>query len=212
MQFRVGNFNLRNLTLPNFQFYEQLQYSQSEYDDKCSWCTQQLKNMSADIFSFQEVFHFEPLQQICLDSQLYEAAPLCPITNGGEPHVGLVSKFPIKEWRLIKEFPENIQTQDFQSFRRPLIQATVELPNNSLVRIFAVHLKSKRALFLNEENTHDLQIISAGLARSLRLRSLEACALRQLLSDNPTIPTIVVGDFNATLANGEIRGGDLWVK
>ena len=198
MQFRVGNFNLRNLALPNFQFYEQLKYSQSEYEEKCAWCTQQLQTMSADIVSFQEVFHFEALQKICEESMLYRELPICPINLVGEPRVGLVSKFPIKEWSLIEDLPPNIQNHAFQSFRRPLLKAIIELPNNTLLRVFAIHLKSKRALFLKDDNTHELQDISAGLARSLTLRSLEACAIRQFISEDPTIPTVVVGDFNDT--------------
>jgi len=202
MDFRIGNFNLRNLTIPNFRFYENLEYSEEEYQQKCFWCTEQLKKMSADIVAFQEVFHYEPLHKICLESGLYGDDPhiICPMGNAAEPRVGLVSKYPILHWTLHEDFPENCKTREFQKFRRPLIEAHINISTTStaqIVRIFAVHLKSKRALFVNE-NPYDIIEVSQGIARSLRLRSQEAIALRQLLCLEPDIPTVVVGDFNDT--------------
>ena len=146
MEFRVGNFNLRNLTLPNFRFYENLMYSAEEYQKKCDWCIQQLKNMSACVVAFQEVFHYEPLQKICIESGLYSASPnpLCPSSDESEPRVALVSKYPITEWHTHTLFPTSCQTDEFQSFRRPFIEAIIELPSadgneTRQVRIFAVH-------------------------------------------------------------------------
>jgi endonuclease/exonuclease/phosphatase family metal-dependent hydrolase len=204
MEFRVGNFNLRNLTLPNFRFYENLMYSEEEYQKKCNWCVQQLKNMSAPIVAFQEVFHYKPLHDICVESGLYSTKPnlLCPSSDESEPRVALVSKYPITEWKTHTLFPSSCQTKEFQSFRRPFIEATIEIPcsetnETRLVRIFAVHLKSKRALFVDED-PYDIEGVSLGLARSLRLRCQEAIALRHLINQNLDIPNIIIGDFNDT--------------
>ena len=119
-------------------------------------------------------------------------------SDESEPRVALVSKYPVKEWESLQYFPEEYQTEEFQAFRRPLICAIIELPNKEYIRVFAVHLKSKRGLFLEGENLHDLQTLSRGIVRSLHLRSLEALSLRYYLSQNDHIPTIVVGDFNDT--------------
>ena len=128
MEFRIGNFNLRNLTLPNFLFYENLEYSEEEYMQKCRWCSDQLKKMSADIVAFQEVFHYEPLHKICEDSGIYDETShiICPMGIESSPRVGLVSKKPILRWILHENFPEECQTTEFQQFRRPLIEAYID--------------------------------------------------------------------------------------
>ncbi len=202
MEFRVGNFNLRNLTLPNFLFYENLEYSEEEYTQKCRWCSEQLTNMAADIVAFQEVFHYEPLHKICEESGLYGDNPhiICPMGVESSPRVGLVSKHPILRWILHENFPEECQTTEFQQFRRPLIEAYIDMSTatkKQIVRVFAVHMKSKRALFVDEQ-PHNIIGASKGIARSLRLRTQEAIALRQLINQDIDTPTVVVGDFNDT--------------
>lgn len=202
MEFRVGSFNLRNLTLPNFRFYENLMYSNEEYEQKLHWCHQQLQNMNADIVSFQEVFHAEPLKEICVQSGLYGTDPyiVCPSCDGSEPRVALVSRFPIIEWNEHTELPKSCQTDEFVSFRRPFIEAVIEIPTQSTplkLRVFSVHLKSKRPLIIDEDPL-DMEGVCKGLARSLRLRAQEAIGLRHLIQKRIDLPTIVMGDFNDT--------------
>lgn len=202
MEFRVGSFNLRNLTVPNFRFYENLIYSQEEYHQKTQWCSQQLQNMDAAIVSFQEVFHSQPLKDLCIQSGLYGENPniVCPSCDEGEPRVALVSKFPVKEWTEHTELPISCQTEEFVSFRRPFIEAVIEVPtekSTQLVRVFSVHLKSKRALLVDEDPM-DMEGVCKGLARSLRLRAQEAIGIRNIIQQRIDLPTIVMGDFNDT--------------
>ena len=202
MEFRVGSFNLRNLTIPNFRFYENLIYSQEEYHQKIHWCSQQLQNMNADIVSFQEVFHSQPLKELCIRSGLYGTNPniICPSCDEEEPRVALLSTFPIIEWKQHTELPHSCQTEEFVSFRRPFIEAIIEIPianSTQLVRVFSVHLKSKRALMVDEDPL-EIEGVCKGLARSLRLRAQEAIGIRNIIQQRIEIPTIVMGDFNDT--------------
>ena len=202
MEFRVGSFNLRNLVLPNFRFYEDLIYSDGEYQQKIHWCSQQLQNMNAQIVSFQEVFHAAPLKELCVQSGLYGDSPyiICPSCDGTEPRVALVSTFPIIEWKEHTELPQSCQTEEFISFRRPFIEAVIEIPvenSTQLLRVFSVHLKSKRPLLIDEDPL-DVEGVCTGLARSLRLRAQEAIGLRHLIQKRIDLPTIVMGDFNDT--------------
>lgn len=203
MEFRIGTFNLRNLTLPNFRFYENLMYTEEEYLQKCAWSIQQLKNMDAPLVAFQEVFHLEPLEKICIESGVFGTTPhiICPSCDEDEPRVALASAYPIQSWTEHIEFPEELKTEEFNTFRRPFIEAIVQIPATDTsaakkIRIFAVHLKSKRPLLEAEEDNHNIETVCVGLARALNLRAQEAIALRHLINQNLDIPTIVLGDFN----------------
>ncbi|MEC7986503.1 MAG: endonuclease/exonuclease/phosphatase family protein, partial [Myxococcota bacterium] len=197
MLFRVGNFNLRNLTLPNFEFYENLSYSPQEYEEKIQWTANQLRKMNAHIVSFQEVFHYQALCEACERSGIYpNIVPICPKTEESEPRVGFISTFPIEEWSIIQEFPTECQTPDFHSFRRPLLKATLRLPNGAKIIFFAVHLKSRRAMFQEKEDPFNPIHIAQGTARSLLYRAKEAIALRKLFIDSITSNTIMAGDLN----------------
>ena len=158
--------------------------------------------MNANIVSFQEVFHSKPLMDLCISSGLYGESPsiICPSCDEEEPRVALVSTFPIVEWKLHSELPLSCQTDEFTSFRRPFIEAIIEIPteDSSLrIRVFSVHLKSKRALLVDED-PHDMEGVCKGLVRSLRLRAQEAIGIRSIIQQRIDLPTIVMGDFNDT--------------
>ena len=182
IHFSIANFNVNNLVSPNVAYYGSLSYTQELYSAKLQWCSEQLRRMNADVVVFQEVFHTEALQDLCTRSGLYsEAHILAPHTGEEKPRVAIVSKFPITEFSSHAEIPLDCRSPEHSQFRRPPLQATIQLSEGCSIRLFAVHLKSKRPEYLDRENPEDLLTQAKGAARSLRIRSGEAVAIRKLL-------------------------------
>ena len=48
-RFKIGTFNLYNLVLPNVTYYANKKYSQSDYDKKTAWISNQLKSMDLHV-------------------------------------------------------------------------------------------------------------------------------------------------------------------
>lgn len=196
MQLTIGTFNLRNLALPHVNIYKDLRYTEQEYRSKVSWSAEQLKRMNADIVAFQECFNEKALLELKDRSGYQEAAHLFPREEEGEPCVALLSRLPIKSSKIIAALPENCCTDEFQHFRRPLLHTKIQLSSKQNIHIFAVHLKSKQPLLTDDSDPFDPIAITQGLARSLRLRSVEAMAIRQLVLNVLPEPVIVLGDLN----------------
>ncbi|MGB5975266.1 MAG: endonuclease/exonuclease/phosphatase family protein, partial [Nodosilinea sp.] len=72
-QFRVGTFNLNNLTLPDREFYSGEVYSQADYLKKLAWIGSQLDRMRVDIVGFQEVFHRGALKEALHRSEYHQS-------------------------------------------------------------------------------------------------------------------------------------------
>ena len=193
----IANFNLNNLVSPNVLYYENLSYTQEEYDIKLNWCSQQLQRMNADIVAFQEVFHFEAIQELCKRSILYKSAQLIsPRTEENEPRVALVSRFPIVQVESYSTLPTDLSTPLCTQFRRPPLRVIVQLQNEQLLQIFVLHLKSKLPDFLEHETKTDLLLYAKATARSLNIRTTEALAIRSLVLKHNHLPTIIIGDLN----------------
>ena len=193
----IANFNLHNLVSPNVLYYENLSYTQEEYDIKLNWCAQQLQRMNADIVAFQEVFHSEALQELCTRSILYKSAQiLSPHTEEDEPRIALVSRLPIVDFDSYSVLPEELSTPYCTHFRRPPLRATVRLENNKELQIFVLHLKSKLPEYVDNESNTDLLAQAKATARSLNIRATEAVAIRTLVLAHNHLPTILVGDLN----------------
>ncbi len=208
-QFKIATFNLYNLVLADHIYYGNQKYSQEEYDKKKMWIEQQLLNMDANIIGFQEVFHREALEEILSNIPKYkktvEENNLIVVDGGGQnPSVGLVSTFPILEYQIIEEYPddaklihiiENYRTE----FYRPVIKARIKLNDNLDCWVFVTHLKSKRPKFRKNADMDDLLERAIGEVNSLMLRASGSVALRSALirtmKENDT-PVIVLGDLN----------------
>ncbi len=203
---KVGTFNLLNLALPETKFYGNQQYNKEDYSKKKKWIKQQFDKMDADIIGFQELFDEEALREIMNEYPAYQKAHLCVSERkGGAPAVALLSKFPIKSYKVYKDFPELLDvdgmTVPFKDFSRPVLKADIEIRPDLIITVFVAHLKSKRALFPDKVDRFDPLEISKGEARSLLLRATEANALRTIMMDSlkkSTTPVIALGDFNDT--------------
>jgi endonuclease/exonuclease/phosphatase family metal-dependent hydrolase len=204
---KIGTFNLYNLHLPDVVYYEDRRYSQVEYERKRAWLAARLDSMEADIVGFQEIWRREALEDVLartvkFGEDRYLTASE-PETDG--IFVGLVSRFPVTEADYIADLPASAAMifeagpLPIEKFSRPVLRASVELPEIGVARVFVAHLKSKRPEFLPNEDPDDFHHDAVAKARALVRRAVEAVGLRHLLlaemSNNRT-PVIVLGDLN----------------
>jgi predicted extracellular nuclease len=203
--FRVGTFNLRNLALPNQDFYHE-RYTVEEYNKKRLWTAEQLNRMQADVVGFQEVFHQQALRELLSTSLFcrnFASVVALPITD--TPAVALASRFPIIDYKVIREFPAAARLQmegaelPFTHFSRPVLSVRLRLNDQVECSVFVVHLKSKRPIVSRGADHEDPIERAKGQARALMLRTAEAIALRLILMEvlqNREHPVIVMGDMN----------------
>jgi len=209
--FSVGTFNVLNLALPGVQFYEsQTPYSVREYERRCQWIGSQMDLMAADILACQEIFNLQALKGAVACSQyMGQAHVLAPQTDQTplKPRLALLSRFPIVEFSCHTEIalldqvtPPGLVPHRY--FSRPVLEALIDV-NHQKLRLFTVHLKSKRPDLLEGEDERDPAVYARAMARSLARRTAEALAVRQLIVQrllHTPEPLIVLGDFNDSIA------------
>ena len=222
-QVTLATFNLLNLAAAGFKFYDnQDVYTQSEYRDKTRWTAAQLTQLRADVVACEEVFSEQALRD-CVDASewMRGATVLVPHTDtvGTDghylPRVGVISKLKILEWHSHEDIPPSArvtlpdhQTATLQHtrFSRPVLEVLVETSRDPAysrpMRLFVLHLKSKRPDFNVGDNERLPQIVAMANHRSLLKRSAEAAGVRQLVVDrlwHTAEPVAVMGDFNDVL-------------
>jgi endonuclease/exonuclease/phosphatase family metal-dependent hydrolase len=203
---RIGTFNLLNLTVPEMLYYNKQKISGEDFSRKKAWINQQLDAMNADIVGFQELFHESALRNILNDNPNYENARIVVGHNKeGLPSVGLFSRFPITDFQVFNEFPEQLVvdglTIPFTNFSRPVLKCTVQVRPDLHFIVVVAHLKSKRPMIADGADGRDPVEVAKGQARSLLMRSAEANALRTVLMNvlkERDYPVIVMGDLNDT--------------
>jgi endonuclease/exonuclease/phosphatase family metal-dependent hydrolase len=205
--FSVATFNVLNLACPGVQFYDsQLPYSEQEHERRCKWIGSQMDLMAADIVACQEVFNVQALRDaLACSKRMVQAQVLAPYTDQSPllPRLALVSRFPVLQSHSHTEIALADQVTPPGSpphthFSRPVLEALIDV-NGQPVRVFTVHLKSKRPDLLEGENAEDPAIYARGMARSLARRTAEALAVRQIIIQrlwHTREPLIVLGDFN----------------
>jgi predicted extracellular nuclease len=201
---RVGTFNLLNLTVPEYVYYNKQKISAEDFSKKKAWINGQLNIMDADIVGFQELFQEEALRNILNDNPNYQNAKMVVGHNKeGLPSVGLFSRYPIVDYQVINNFPEQLDIDGlkvpFTEFSRPVIVCTVKVRKDLHITVVVAHLKSKRPKIAEGADPNDPVEIAKGQCRSLLLRAAEANALRHVLMDVLEYrkqPVIVMGDLN----------------
>lgn len=207
-RFKVATFNLFNLAMPGTLFYRNEGYTESLYQRKRAWISEQLRSLDGDLVGFQEVFEEQALRDVLSESGLYEDAEvIVGERKGSSPSVALVSRYPVIEHCSIPDFPICAQvglqsaSVKVSQFSRPVVCARVEIRPGLCVHVYVVHLKSKNPLLGEEADLHAPMQRAIGKAKSLVLRSCEATALRclmlQTMAGNDD-PVIVMGDINDT--------------
>lgn len=205
-------------------------YSPEEYNAKLAWTAALLRETGASLIGFQEIFHVDALQALAnqIGGGIIVHAPGATRAKNERdgralwPKVGLVSAHPVEDVVSISEIPAaarfNVPLRDpdscverlidlaYDKFERPVLKARVRLPGDIPCTVFVCHLKSKRPLFLqDEEKTQSDPLVRAKAAiRALIKRGAEAAGLRALVLDvirdkapgERGMPCVVMGDLN----------------
>ncbi len=226
---KVASFNAYNLVRAGVPFYSSKAYSEAELALKLAWTGRLIAETGAQIIGFQEVFHEAPLAEAValagFGAATVRAPGATPEENEADgkalgPKVGIATTLPVEALETIVDFParavlqvpaihpatrvESVLDVPFTSFNRPVLKARLRLPNGFPCTVFVAHLKSKRPMLLDGEDSRDPLVRAKGAIRALLLRGAEAAALRALVLDvirDPLPgergePCIVLGDLN----------------
>ncbi len=213
-QITLATFNMLNLADAGFAFYPNAEpYTAQEYAAKIAWTAAQLDTLRADVVLCQEVFSLKALQD-CVDASAWMRgatvqAPHTDVVNErGEkqPRVGIISRLPLSNVQSHTELPNMAQLTlpdgtKHTKFSRPVLEATVDVHGQGL-RLFTVHLKSKRPDWLDGANEDDPHEYTKAQLQSLMKRAAEAAGVRELLIArlwHTGEPVVIMGDFNDTL-------------
>jgi predicted extracellular nuclease len=218
MKFAVATFNTENLITAEKPIYNaaDVRYTNAQYDAKTDWVRRQLVRMDADIIGFQEIFETEALRD-CLRGTRMENWHLADAGPCGKlPVNAILSRFPILKTEIVREIPFDFDFFDdkamspesthivlpIQRFSRGVLCADIQIDEKTVVTVIVAHLKSKRPTLPEgaDRNTATYTELAKGNIRALIRRGVEACGLRQILSDaitrNPKQPIILMGDLN----------------
>jgi endonuclease/exonuclease/phosphatase family metal-dependent hydrolase len=209
---RIATINCLNLALAGRRTYDGFApYTPDEYIAKTQWLATLFDRLAADFVLVQEVFHEQALSDVVRQTASRGrafgfAVPLAD-ENNAKPRVGLVWRQP---WQprveSIADLPPGCavpvpERGQHTQFSRPLLRATVPLPDGTPLTLLNVHLKSRRPEFVDGERPDDPYAEARGQLRSLIIRGAEAAALRRLVVEatlGSRAPLVVAGDFNDT--------------
>jgi len=216
-EIRFATFNVCNLSQPGAKLYDNLSpLTEAEYHAKVGWTARQLDQLDADVIGLQEIFSMAALRDVLARSERYRDAALAgfdpppdPITGDTRltPQVALISRLPLAApATAYLLFPEGVAlpagSRDADRFARAPLHAQVRLPDERIVDVIVIHLKSKRPDYHSGDSGDDAMLHAQANLRSLIRRGTEAVALRALLSDMDRAgrrPRVVLGDFNDTV-------------
>ncbi len=220
-----GSFNLFNLNEPAKPMYTNKKgWSKAEYDKKIEWSSRVLKDMPADVWGFQELWHKDSLDRMFKQARLGSRYKLLVPKghNGGRIVCGGAVRKDIllgePEW--IEKFPDNFVMQSggddaqssdiavqLDSFSRPVLHFQIKpSANKKAVHVFVCHFKSRRpskiyyeSWYKSNKDYYKKHSNSIGYALATVRRTVEAAALRMILTDltkKTDTPVVVLGDLN----------------
>ncbi len=205
-RFNIGCFNLCNLVAKGQRFYGGNVYEGADYDRKIAWVATQLTAMEADVIGFQEVFDAASMRAALDASDATRGFDLV-IENatGNHPEVALATRYEVLEHEHIEEFPARARLDldgliiPIEKFTHGILRVKVRMPAGLDAWVYVAHLKSKRPKYASGVDRHDPYELAAAKARSLIIRTAEACALRALMLDHledRDDPVVLIGDLN----------------
>jgi endonuclease/exonuclease/phosphatase family metal-dependent hydrolase len=217
------SFNLFNLNEPGLPIYTDADgWTQDEYDRKITWTARMLREMEADVFGFQELWHAKSLDAALKAAGLDQThRALVPPGHAGEKIVcaGAVAKdILVGEPEWIETFPPEFVLQSkggdrqtgtiavaIDSFSRPVLKLRIKpRANGPEVLVYVCHFKSKAPTAIFREDwykkaIHQPHTEAIGGALSTIRRTAEAMALRMILTKEmkeTDTPAVVIGDCN----------------
>lgn len=207
MQLTLMTLNLLNFVAPPNAAYEiDNILSAQQWQKKQDWIAQTLSDAKADVIGFQEVFSAAELASVCAEQGYGHFISTLPEQTSDshvfiKPGLALASKYPLDT----KSLHDDLAAHLFS--REPLI-AQVSVPGFGALRLYVVHLKSKRAL-LDRDTAAQASELEHYMGRwaSDQLRSQEMSLLMQdiLLQRQQVKQGVVVfGDFNDDLSQGAL--------
>jgi endonuclease/exonuclease/phosphatase family metal-dependent hydrolase len=224
MNFRIANFNVENLILPDTRYYDREILTRDDYDAKVNWIASVFNRAKPDIIGVEEVWSDEALAD-AVGRSLHFAGNAHIVAPGASkaenlkgrvaqrPRLGLISRFPVADVMSISHFPDTARIHiplrvtdgsitdvpvTIDQFQRPVLKARINLEAMSIL-VFVAHLKSKGPMIGPGEDGQDPWLASMGMARATMVRAAEAVALRHLILNElvrSKTPVIVLGDMN----------------
>lgn len=222
-QFYIATANLLNFANPDRIYYENAPaYSQRQYQHKLRGITDLLAKAHADIIAVQEVWDSQALEELGVSLGFEPKHVVAPLASNDSasaytqgrgaqntPAVGFISRFEQLECSLLEDILPKavIDIPDiglYKRFNRPPLMLRVNAYGQPIT-IVTTHLKSKRALFLRDENGHlledmdDPNIRVRAKLRSLCMRAAEAASIRMSIIErlhHTREPLILLGDMN----------------
>ncbi|MDH4442146.1 MAG: endonuclease/exonuclease/phosphatase family protein [Rhizobium sp.] len=221
--FSLTTFNLYNLNEPDLPLYKRSKpWTEDEYALKMGFIARQLREMKADIFAFQELWHAKSLENAFATAKMAEDYDLLvPDGHAGDRIVcaaavrkGLLVGAPTWIDRFPEDFNLSSKGEDRQTpqiavkvdrFSRPVLHLNVKpVAKAPEIHIYVCHFKSKgpTEIFREpwyEKDKHSKHAEAVGSALSTIRRTAEATALKMIVTNRikaSDIPAIVVGDVN----------------
>ncbi len=219
------SFNLCNLNEPGLPIYtDKNGWSQDEVQKKVAWTAEMLTEAQADVFGFQELWHYATLDRAFVEAGLSnDYVQLVPndhtgksITCAAAVRKGLIQG--AAEW--ITDFPAAFHLQskgsdkqtaamfvDIKKFSRPVLHFKIKpRSDQDAIHVYVCHFKSKGPTDVYNDGWYRADVEkykphtqAIGAALSTIRRTAEALALRQILTDamkETRVPVVVLGDLN----------------
>lgn len=216
-------FNLYNLNQPGLPMYNDAKgWSPEVHARKIDWTARMLRDMQADVFGFQELWHGESLE-LALHAAGLDATytALVPPDHAGQRIVcagAVLTDILVGEPRWIDSFPaefvlrskgDDPQTDEMAvnitRFSRPVLRFNIRpRAQGPEVSVYVAHFKSKGPTRIYREGWYDKAIHgpnaeAIGSALSTIRRTAEVTALRMMLTaemKGTDRPVVVIGDLN----------------
>jgi endonuclease/exonuclease/phosphatase family metal-dependent hydrolase len=217
-------FNLFNLNEPGIPIYADKEgWTKAEYDRKIEWTSRNLLTMQADVFGFQELWHFDSLKNAFVAAGLDgEYTLLAPETHTGKRIIcaGAVRKeMLVGEPTWISDFPPAFKLDSkgddaqaasisvkLKGFSRPVLKFVVNPGVGPNLTVYVCHFKSKGPTRLDGEQwfrdnkpLYSPHREAIGSAISTIRRTAEATAFRIMATNQAKgteDPIVVIGDLN----------------
>lgn len=224
-QVSFATCNLYNINLPGLKMYRDSDgWSDEEFDLKVQWMSSLIGKVDADIWGFQELWHYQALEQVFDRAELRDNYRLlAPEDHEGSGIICAGAVRPdilVGEPEWIKNFPDKFilqsggsdrQTSEIgvsiDTFSRPVLHFQVRpRQEGQAISVFVAHLKSKsptqvyrEGWYRDDDEYYKKHKDALGSAISTIRRTAEAAALRMILTDamkKNDNPVVVLGDLN----------------